>query len=55
MTSKIMTKEEIIKKYTGKYIDLYRCDGKLYEVRGVSNKIRENYNTPEYWFTECYN
>jgi hypothetical protein len=43
---------ELIKKYSGKYIDVYPTyDYKkqqwLYEVRGVSKIIRENYNLPE--------
>ncbi len=43
------------KKFNNKYINVYPChydywvDGKgyetVYEVRGISNKIRENYQT----------
>ena len=46
------TADALRKKYAGKYIDVYatydyqaRCW--LFEVRGVSSKIRENYNLPE--------
>ena len=46
------TKEELIKKYTNKFIDIYGtfnyAEQKWYfEVRGVSSTIKENYNPPE--------
>ena len=52
------TAEQLVKKFAGKYIYTYpvfpgKWDDKLnkyvtlYEVRGVSRKIRENYNLPE--------
>ena len=53
---KTYTKEELIKKFSGKFIDTYpdhyfkRENDKWitgYEVRGVSKTIRENYNLPE--------
>ncbi len=50
-------KEELLKKYKGKFIDTYPLhyeyknkDGfyeTVYEVKGVSKTIRENYNLPE--------
>ncbi len=53
---KFYTKEQLVKKYEGKYIDVYphhfevKSHGEyitVYEVRGVSRTIRENYNLPE--------
>ena len=54
---KLYTREQILKKYKGKYIDVYphfyektNKDGKwitLFEIAGVSKKIRENFQTPE--------
>lgn len=53
---KLYTKEELCKKYRGRFIETYphhyerRVHGKwitLYEVRGTSNYIKENYNLPE--------
>ena len=55
---KYYTEQELIKKYKGKYIDTYPHHYELwndktnkwetvYEVRGVSKTIRENYNLPE--------
>lgn len=50
------TAQQLCKKYAGKYIDTYpyftelRINDKwvtVYEVRGVSKTIRENYNLPE--------
>lgn len=52
------TKEELLKKYKGKYINVYPLHHSyrnpkthlfetIYEVRGVSKTIRENYNLPE--------
>jgi hypothetical protein len=54
---KLYTKQELFKKYTGKYIDVYPHHYEywnvknyeyetVYEVRGVSSKIKENYNLP---------
>ena len=53
----LYTKEELIKKYAGKYIDTYPHhyavkDNQgswttVYEVRRVSNKIRENCQSPD--------
>ena len=58
MARKYYTAEELIKKYSGKYIDTYPHHYEyrnpithnwetVYEVRGVSKTIRENYNLPE--------
>ena len=55
---KTYTKEKLIKKYKGKFIDTYPLHYEywndkihkyetVYEVRGVSKTIRENYNLPE--------
>jgi len=53
-----MTLKEIQKKYGYKYFDLYKApiwakpsrDSKtVYEVRGVSNQIRENHNPIAYY------
>jgi len=55
---KTYTKEQLNKKYKGKYIYTYPlhhekwCDKKnkyitVYEVRGISDTIRENYNLPK--------
>ncbi len=51
------TAKQLLKKYNGKYIDTYPLhyesknkNGKwetVYEVRGVSKTIKENYNLPE--------
>lgn len=56
MTKKY-TAEELIKKFSDKYIDTYpyfydKQDKHgnwvtLYEVRGVSETLKENYNLPE--------
>jgi hypothetical protein len=55
--SKLYTKEQLVKKYHGKFIDVYpfyhsKKDkaGRwvaVYEVRQVSATIRENCNPPE--------
>jgi len=55
--NKLYTAEQLLKKYKGKYIDTYPHhyerkdkDGNwitVYEVRGVSKNIKENYNLPE--------
>ena len=54
---KILTKEQLLNQYKGKYVDVYPLhyekkdkDGNwvtVYELRGVSPKIKENYNLPE--------
>lgn len=54
---KYYTKEQLLKKYNKKYIDVYphhyvQRDKShnwitVYEVRGVKSKIHENYNLPE--------
>lgn len=46
------TAKELISKYRGKYINThptydYTTRQWRYEVRGVSDHIRENYNPPE--------
>lgn len=43
---------ELIKKYSGKFIDAYPIydydkHEQKYEVRGVSKTIKENYNLPQ--------
>ena len=51
-------KEELLKKYKGRFIDIYPLHYEywndkinkyetVYEVRGISESIRENYNLPE--------
>jgi len=55
---KLYNKEQLIKKYSGKFIDVYplhheNWDEKshqyttVYQVRGVKSSIAENYNEPE--------
>ena len=55
---KLYTPEQLKKKYRGRYIDVYPHHYEfwndkthnyetVYEVRGVSQKIKENYNLPE--------
>ena len=55
---KTYTKEQLLKKYKDKYISVYLHHYKywndkinkyetVYEVLGVSNTIKENYNLPE--------
>lgn len=49
---KLLTKEQLIKKYKGKFVDVYRTYDyekriHLYEVRSVKNTIHENHNLPE--------
>jgi len=55
---KYYTAKQLLKKYDGKYIDTYphhyeRWNDKthqyvtVYEVRGVSKTIKENYNLPQ--------
>ena len=55
---KLYTAEQLKKKFANKYIDTYPhnyeyWDDKenkyvtVYEVRGISNTIKENYNLPE--------
>jgi hypothetical protein len=57
-TNKLYTAAKLLKKFKGKFIDTYPhhhtyWNDKLhryetvYEVRGVSRTIRENYQTPE--------
>lgn len=51
---KKLTIEQLMKKYSNKFIDVYRTydykeQKNFYEVRGVSSKIRENYNPPEFY------
>lgn len=52
------TATELLKKYKGKFIDTYPLHHEyknpdthsfetVYQVHGVSKKIRENYQTPE--------
>ncbi len=50
--SKLYTESELLKKFKGVYINTYPTydysKGEwLYEVRGKSKTIRENYNIPE--------
>ena len=50
--SKQYTAEQLLKKFKGVYIDThptynYSKREWLYEVRGTSKTIRENYNPPE--------
>ena len=52
MANKKLTTEQLIKKYKGKFIDVYPtydyAEKKwLYEVRSVKSKIWENHNLPE--------
>lgn len=57
LNMKLYASEQLLKKYAGKFINTYphHYDKKdeqgnwitTYEVRGVSDKIRENYNLPE--------
>jgi len=58
MKKKYYTKEELLKKFAGKYIDTYPHHYEyrnpithkwetVYEVRGVSKTIKENFETPE--------
>jgi len=55
---KLYKKDELIKKYQGKFINVYPHHHKywndkihqyetVYEVRGVKSTIHENYNLPE--------
>jgi hypothetical protein len=55
---KVYTAEELLKKFAGKYIHTYPYHYEkrnpetgewitVYEVQGVSSKIKENYNLPE--------
>jgi hypothetical protein len=39
---KTMTKEEVNKKYKGKYVEVYKNYDGLYEIRKVHKKIHEN-------------
>ncbi len=50
--TKLYTREQLIKKYGGKFIDTYKHfnyqeQKAYYEVRGVKSKIWENHNSPE--------
>jgi hypothetical protein len=50
--SRLYTEQELLKKFKGVYINTYPTydysKGEwLYEVRGKSKTIRENYNLPE--------
>lgn len=62
--AQLLTSDELMQKYSGKYIDVYphhqtRWNEKenryetVYEVRGVSKKIKENYNLPEDAIAKC--
>lgn len=55
---KLYTKEQLLKKYQGKFINTYPHHYEqwsekehryitVYEVRGVKSTIHENYNSPE--------
>ena len=49
---KLYTKEQLLKKYKGKYVDIYphydyMTRETTYEVRSVKNTIHENHNPPE--------
>lgn len=49
---KLYSATELIKKYSGKFIDVYPHydydkHEQKYEVRGVSKTIKENYNSPQ--------
>jgi len=49
---KTYSANELIKKYSGKYINVYPVydydkHEQRYEVRGVSKTIKENYNLPQ--------
>lgn len=49
---KLYTKEQILKKFKGKYIESYKhynytTKETKFEVRSVKNKICENHNLPE--------
>jgi hypothetical protein len=55
---KYYTKEQLLKRYKDKFIDTYphhyeKWNDKIhqyetvYEVRGISNTIKENFNLPE--------
>ncbi|MFA6006045.1 MAG: hypothetical protein WC775_06225 [Patescibacteria group bacterium] len=54
---KLYTGVELLKEFKGKYIDVYPLHWErkdkyghwetVYEVRGVSSTIRENFNLPE--------
>ena len=49
---KLYTKEQLLKKFKGKYINTYKhydysTRETKWEVRGVKNKIWENHNLPE--------
>lgn len=53
---KLYTKEQILKKFNGVFINLYAHHYQrdkngdlvtLYELRGISLTSKENYNTPE--------
>jgi hypothetical protein len=57
-SEKLYTKEQIIKKYKGKYIKVYpyftelwddkkNCWITTYRIQGVSNFLKENFNLPE--------
>jgi hypothetical protein len=50
--NKQLTAEQLIKRYKGKYIDVYPTFDYMehrwfYKVMGVSKTLRENYNLPE--------
>jgi hypothetical protein len=56
-----LTLKEIQKKYGYKYFNLYKAPSwkkpnrdsdTVYEVRGVSNEIRENYNTISFYLSK---
>jgi len=58
MKTKYYTKEQLVKKYSGRFIDTYPHHYEywndrthqyetVYEVRGISKTIRENYESPE--------
>ena len=52
MSTKLYTKEQLIKKYPGKFLDVYKHfdyieQKALYEVRSIKSKIWENHNLPE--------
>lgn len=52
--SKGLTKDEILSKYKGKYIDLFVGENGKHIVKGVSNTPKSRYLLAEEWYEDLY-
>ena len=53
-TNKELTKQEILSKYKGKYLDLLIGEDGKHEVIGISNTKKPRYFLAEEWYNDLY-